>query len=98
MRTIHIRTFQLIQWSATLTQARVTRWGGMISTPDQVLQSMVKRALVDSGCPPTAIHELIENAHERKWPIGLHTLETRQRNRRTYENFVCKRIPGKQVR
>lgn len=29
---------EVIQWSATLARARVNRWGGMISTPDAVLQ------------------------------------------------------------
>ncbi|OQR75996.1 E3 ubiquitin-protein ligase NRDP1-like [Tropilaelaps mercedesae] len=88
---------QLLLWSSNLSVARVTRWGGMISTPDRVLQNMVKRALMDSGCPTGVINELIENAHERRWPPGLDTLETRQRNRRDFENFVCKRIPGKQA-
>ncbi|XP_022664110.1 E3 ubiquitin-protein ligase NRDP1-like isoform X2 [Varroa jacobsoni] len=91
------RIEQLALWSSNLNIARVTRWGGMISTPDRVLQNMVKRALIDSGCPLGVINELIENAHERKWPRGLDTLETRQRNRRAFENFVCKRIPGKQA-
>ena len=27
------------------------RWGGMISTPDAVLQAMIKRSLQESGCP-----------------------------------------------
>ena len=76
---------------------RVTRWGGMISTPDTTLQAVVKRALLDSGCPSTIAMELMENAHERKWPPGLNTLETRQLNRRVYENYVPKRIPGKQA-
>lgn len=26
------------RWSSSLPQARVTRWGGMISTPDEYLQ------------------------------------------------------------
>ena len=30
-------------------------------------------------------------------PQGLATLETRQMNRRYYENYVAKRIPGKQA-
>lgn len=36
----------------------------------------------------------MENAHERRWPPGLSTLETRQLNRRQYENYATKRIPG----
>lgn len=67
----------------------------MISTPDAVLQAVIKRALIDSGCPTHIVTELMENAHERRWPNGLSTLETRQLNRRQYENYVAKRIPGK---
>lgn len=29
---------EVLRWSNSLTRARVTRWGGMISTPDDVLQ------------------------------------------------------------
>lgn len=29
---------EVIRWSTTLARARVTRWGGMISTPDDLLQ------------------------------------------------------------
>lgn len=29
---------EIARWSATLPRARVTRWGGMISTPDELLQ------------------------------------------------------------
>lgn len=29
---------EVVRWSNTLPRARVTRWGGMISTPDDVLQ------------------------------------------------------------
>lgn len=29
---------EVVRWSLTLTRARVTRWGGMISTPDDSLQ------------------------------------------------------------
>ncbi|XP_023232739.1 E3 ubiquitin-protein ligase NRDP1 isoform X2 [Centruroides vittatus] len=88
---------EVVRWASSLQRARVTRWGGMISTPDAVLQSMVRRALSESGCPPHIINDLMENAHERRWPPGLSTLETRQMNRRYYENYVCKRIPGKQA-
>lgn len=80
-----------------LQPARVTHWGGMISTPDAVLQAVIKRSLVESGCPASIVNELIENAHERSWPQGLATLETRQMNQRYYENYVAKRIPGKQA-
>ena len=70
----------------------------MISTPDAVLQAVIKRSLIDSGCPSHIVNELMENAHERRWPQGLSTLETRQLNRRQYENYVTKRIPGKSRR
>jgi hypothetical protein len=39
----------------------------------------------------------MENAHERRWPTGLSSLEIRQLNRRQYENYICRRIPGKQA-
>ena len=58
---------------------------------------MIKRALSDNGCPVSIINELMENAHERRWPPGLSTLETRQINRNHYVNFVCKRVPNKQA-
>lgn len=29
---------EVVRWSNSLTRARVTRWGGMISTPDEILQ------------------------------------------------------------
>ena len=61
------------------------------------LQAMIKRALSESGCPPHIIQDLMENAHERRWPTGLSSLEIRQLNRRQYESYVCRRIPGKQA-
>ena len=87
----------LPRWVSTLSPARVTRWGGMISTPDAVLQAVIKRALIESGCPSHIVNELMENAHERRWPPGLSTLETRQHNRRQYENYLTKRIPSELV-
>ncbi|ESN90684.1 hypothetical protein HELRODRAFT_185223 [Helobdella robusta] len=88
---------EIRRWVDSLQMSRVTRWGGMISTPDAVLQTVIKRALIECGCPPSIVNDLIENSHERRWPIGLKTLEARQLNRRMYENYVCKRIPGKQA-
>merc|ERR1719175_6961 len=87
----------VVRWAGTLPRARVTRWGGMISTPDAVLQAMIKRSLKESGCPSHIVTELMENAHERRWPPGLQTLETRQMNRRMYEQYTARRIPGKQA-
>jgi len=84
----------LYRWLSSLQLTRVTRWGGMISTPDSVLQTVIKRALIDSGCPAHIVVELMENSHERRWPAGLSTLEARQLNRRVYENYICKRVPG----
>ncbi|KOB74352.1 Early girl [Operophtera brumata] len=88
---------EVVRWANSLSRARVTRWGGMISTPDEVLQQMIKRSLSESGCPPHIIDDLMENCHERRWPPGLSSLETRQNNRRQYEKYVCKRVPGKQA-
>lgn len=58
---------------------------------------MIKRALSESGCPPHILEDLMENCHERRWPRGLSSLETRQNNRRIYDNYVCRRIPGNVV-
>jgi E3 ubiquitin-protein ligase NRDP1 len=91
------RDSQITRWVTSLPTARVNRWGGMISTPDAVLQAVIKRALIESDCPLWLVNELMENAHERKWPPGLSSLETRQINRRRYEQFNAKRIPGKQA-
>ena len=55
-----------VLWLSSLQPAKITRWGGMISTPDTVLQSVVKRALVDSGCPVELASQLINNSHERR--------------------------------
>ncbi len=85
------------RWSASLQRARVTRWGGMISTPDASLQESVRKALIDSGSPLHILNELMENSHERRWPPGLSTLEIRQMNRRLYDNYICRRIPGRQA-
>jgi len=93
----HVENDEILRWSGSLQLARVTRWGGMISTPDAVLQAVIKRALLESGCPVNITNDLMENAHERHWPQGLSTLETRQLNRRHYESYVCRRIVGKQA-
>ena len=105
------------RWAETLPKARVLRWGGMISTPDTVLQviflavmswpikycnflklqAMIKRALSESGCPPHIIQDLMENTHERRWPPKLSSIEIRQKNRFEYEDYVCRKIPGKQA-
>jgi E3 ubiquitin-protein ligase NRDP1 len=66
--------FLCSSWSSALQLARVTHWGGMISTPDVVLQAAIKSALIESGCPINITDELMENAHERHWPEGLSTL------------------------
>lgn len=85
------------RWASTLPKAKVSRWGAMISTPDEVLQSMIRRSLSESGCPPHIMEELMENCHETQWPAGLSSLQTRQRQRREYDSYVCRRIPGKQA-
>ncbi|XP_077497683.1 E3 ubiquitin-protein ligase NRDP1-like [Amblyomma americanum] len=86
-----------VWWEAKLQRAHVTRVGSMISTPDAMLQAMVKRALTESGCSQHILQVLTENAHKRCSPPGLSTLDTHQMNRRHYEAYVCKRIPGKQA-
>lgn len=91
------KAIQMVRWQSMLKPARVKRWGGMISTPDAVLQAIIRRALSESGCPAHLLNELMANAHERRWPSGLSTLETRQLNRRRYEQYVTKRVPGKQA-
>ncbi|RWS11613.1 E3 ubiquitin protein ligase NRDP1-like protein [Dinothrombium tinctorium] len=88
---------EVVRWAQTLPTARVTRWGGMISTPDANLQEGVRKALIDSGCPPHIVTELMENSHERRWPLGLSTLEIRQMNRRIYDNYVCRKISSRQA-
>lgn len=87
----------IVRWSTTLPIAKVIRWGGIISTPDTVLQTVIKRALIEHGCPSSILNQLMENAHEKNWPLGLSTLENRQINRAQYANFVCKRVPNKQA-
>lgn len=32
---------EVVRWAGSLARARVTRWGGMISTPDDVLQVVI---------------------------------------------------------
>jgi E3 ubiquitin-protein ligase NRDP1 len=90
-------SIQTVQWLSTLKPARIRHWGGIISTPDGVLQSIIRRSLMDSGCPQYLLVELMANAHERRWPAGLRELETRQSNRDRYEQYVTKRVPGKQA-
>lgn len=109
---MNILTRYSSSWSSRLNLARVTHWGGMISTPDVILQESIKTALIDNGCPLEITEQLMENAHERHWPEGLATLgkilrfirlmnsfvlETRQDNRQYYESYVCRRIIDKQA-
>lgn len=84
-------------WYNSLPRARVSRWGGLISTPDSGLQELVKKSLLDSGCPLAIVNELMENSHERNWPHGLSTLDLRQFNREMFENYVCRKIPSHQA-
>jgi len=105
-------------WCNSLPRAKVTRWGGMISTPNSDLIAAIRRTLVDTGCPDVSglggsnsnpragasansnsslLDDLMANAHERRWPAGLLTLETRQMNRRQYERYICRRVPGRQA-
>ena len=91
------RAIQTSHWLIGLKPAKVRHWGGIISTPDAILQSIIRRALSESGCPQYLLVELMANAHERRWPAGLNVLETRQLNRSRYEQYVTKRVPGKQA-
>lgn len=84
-------------WSNDLQIARVTHWGGMISTPDVVLQERIRNALIECACPTESIDLLMKNTHEKHWPQGLSTLETRQQNRQYYESFICRQIPNEQA-
>merc|ERR1719336_3387414 len=59
---------EVMRWAGTLPRARVTRWGGMISTPDAVLQAMIKRSLQESGCPGHIVNELMERTRETVAP------------------------------
>jgi E3 ubiquitin-protein ligase NRDP1 len=88
---------EILEWSRSMPLAKVTRWGGIISTPDSILQNVIKRALIESRCPSIILNQLMENAHERQWPTGLNTLESRQINRNLYTNYICKRVPQKQA-
>lgn len=38
LRAITDERDEVVRWANSLARARVTRWGGMISTPDEVLQ------------------------------------------------------------
>ncbi|GBP96192.1 E3 ubiquitin-protein ligase NRDP1 [Eumeta japonica] len=42
---------EVIRWSSTLARARVTRWGGMISTPDDALQASMPGIVVWRALP-----------------------------------------------
>uniref|UniRef100_A0A1I8F4E9 Small ribosomal subunit protein uS17 n=1 Tax=Macrostomum lignano TaxID=282301 RepID=A0A1I8F4E9_9PLAT len=105
-----------LAWARSLRLARVARWGGVISTPDLVLQAVVRRSLAETGCPSQQqykslatlllyktsatrrlLTELMDRAHERGWPDGVASLEQRQTNRRQYDSYVIRRVPGKQA-
>ncbi|XP_078043529.1 E3 ubiquitin-protein ligase NRDP1 elgi [Augochlora pura] len=88
---------EIARWSASLPPAKINRWGGMISTPDAKMQAMVKGTLIRAECPIYVVSQLMENCHERNWPSGLRSLETRQKHKRLYGDYVCKRLPGKQA-
>ena len=48
---------EILRWSKNLNSARVTRWGGMISTPDSVLGRVIRRSLIESGCPTHIVQD-----------------------------------------
>jgi E3 ubiquitin-protein ligase NRDP1 len=95
--SLSIDTEDTVRWSCSLSLAKVTKWGGIISTPDSSLQLSIRRSLIESNCPKDLINELMKKSNEDNWPSGLNTLETRQVNRNHYNNFVCKRIANKQA-
>lgn len=45
---------EVLRWSNSLTRARVTRWGGMISTPDEILQVIINICLLFTVIQKTA--------------------------------------------
>lgn len=47
--------------------------------------------------PSMIIHQYNIISLFLRWPRGLSSLETRQNNRRIYDNYVCRRVPGKQA-
>lgn len=59
MRTLADRMEQdeVVRWAGSLPRARVTRWGGMISTPDAVLK-------VGNGAAPVIQHGVSVGAVE----------------------------------
>ncbi|XP_040564960.1 E3 ubiquitin-protein ligase NRDP1 isoform X1 [Lepeophtheirus salmonis] len=87
----------IVVWANSLARAKVTTWGGIISTPDSKSQSNVKRSLIESGCPRQIAKKLMENVHEMRWPLGLLNLKTRRENQRQYKKYICRRIPNKQA-
>ena len=48
---------EILRWSENLNSARVTRWGGMVSTPDSVFRRVIRRSLIESGCPTQIVQE-----------------------------------------
>ncbi|XP_049622902.1 E3 ubiquitin-protein ligase NRDP1-like [Suncus etruscus] len=102
MRVLNMRnpTFQqdeIWQWVYTLQPAKVTQWDCIISTPDAMLKVVLRRSLVETGCPTSFVNQLMENSQEHKWPQGLATLEMRQMNQHYYENYVTRHILGLQA-
>lgn len=87
----------LCQWHHSLARARVLRWGGLISTPDEPNQECIRSALIRLGCPLGILNELVRNSHEHNWPAGLASLEIRQLNRPLFENYVVRKLPNLQV-
>lgn len=95
---------QNLRWLHSIQRARVTNWDYLIVDPDSIMQNRVKRALSVSGCPPRLAIELAKNSHVERWPPGLCSLEIRRTyprgimpNRRHYENYYCRKIPGEQA-
>ena len=50
-RFLTIAIDQVLGYVLNISRAKVTRWGGMISTPNSDLIAAIRRTLVDTGCP-----------------------------------------------
>jgi E3 ubiquitin-protein ligase NRDP1 len=84
---------EILEWlNSPQPPATETNWGGMISSPDTVLQTVINHSTVESGSPTSPGNELSENAHEYSESQGVATLETRQMNQHYYENYMTRTL------
>lgn len=59
---------EVIRWSGTLPRARVTRWGGMISTPDDALQVSDCLSCILFNIIQSIVDSVIREKHSRHSP------------------------------